>query len=57
MGQEQIIIQVGEEKRKYPFGTTFLEVAKDFADTKNDDIILAESGNRLFELCKKIKYD
>jgi len=57
MGQEHVIVQVGEEKRKYPLGTTFLEVAKDFADTKKYDIILAESGNRLFELRKKIKHD
>ena len=57
MGQEYVVVQVGEEKRRYPLGTTFLEVAKDFADTKKYDIILAESGNRLFELRKKIKHD
>ena len=56
-GQEYVVVQVGEEKRRYPLGTTFLEVAKDFADTKKYDIILAESGNRLFELRKKIKHD
>lgn len=53
----QITVQVGEERRIYPSGVTFLEVAKEFAQTKEQDIVLAEVDNRLFELWKTVERD
>lgn len=55
MNRDQITVQVGKEKKMYPFGTTFLEVAQDFSSAKEYDIILAEAENRLFELGKRVE--
>lgn len=53
MSQNQITVQIGEEKKRYPLGVTFLDVAKEFAGTKKYDIVLAQVDNKLFELNKK----
>ncbi len=57
MSQNQITVQIGEEKKRYPLGVTFLDVAKEFAGTKKYDIVLAQVDNKLFELNKKIETD
>ena len=57
MEQRQITVEVGEEKKRYPLGVTFLEVAREFAEKQEYDIVLAEVDNRLFELGRTIKED
>lgn len=54
---DHITVKVGEEKKMYPLGVTFLEVAKEFAGTKEHEIVLAEVGNKLSELWKKVEKD
>ena len=45
-------IQVGEIYKKYPEGTTFEVIAKDFKDDYKNDIAIAVFNGKLRELSK-----
>lgn len=53
----QIKVTVADVTKEYPIGTTYGEIAKEYADKFEYDIILAKKGGKLVELPKKIKED
>ena len=57
MGEEQIIVKIGEEEKTYPAGISFLSIAQEYQDRYEDDIVLALYNNRLRELKKTIEKD
>lgn len=50
-------ITVGEERREYEAGTPFLQVAADFQDRFENDILLVKENGKLMELFKKVHKD
>ncbi len=48
-------IQIGEEQREYPEGTTWLQVAEDYQEQYEDDILLVRVNGKLQELHKQVK--
>lgn len=50
-------VKIGEEIRTYPKGTSYMEIAKDYAMEKEEDIVLVMVGNKLQELSKCLKED
>ena len=54
---ELVNVTVGKQTNTYPSGITYGEIAKEFADQYQYDIILAQKDGRLVELAKKIKED
>ncbi len=60
MGKQVIVrVIVGSQihEKKYPEGTTYAQVAEEFADSYDHAVILARSGGKLLELGKKIMKD
>lgn len=57
MGKGMITLQIENEKKKYPYGTTFLRIAEEYQDRYPDDIVLVVYNNRLRELGKKVEKD
>ena len=57
MGEEQIIVKIGEKEKTYPAGVSFLSIAQEYQDQYEDDIVLALYNNRLRELKKTVKKD
>ncbi len=57
MEQRVYCVQVGEETRSYPEGTTFQMIASDFQKDYAYPIVLGCENNRLFELHKTLKKD
>ena len=51
------VITVGEERREYEAGTTFLQVAADFQDRYENDILLVKEDGKLVELFKEVHRD
>ena len=47
-------VKVGKKSKKYPEGTTFEEVAKDFRDNFTSDIAIAIFNGKMKELAKKL---
>lgn len=52
---ELVNVTVGKQTNTYPSGITYGEIAKEFADQYQYDIILAQKDGRLVELAKKSK--
>ena len=50
-------IKVGKKTKKYPEGTTFEEIAKDFKDDFTSDIAIAIFNGKMKELAKKLDAD
>ena len=50
-------VQVGEEIREYVEGTTFEEIAKDFQEKYENQIVLGSEAHKLFELRKELLGD
>ena len=50
-------VKVGKKTKKYPEGTTFEEIAKDFKDDFTSDIAIAIFNGKMKELAKKIDAD
>lgn len=48
-------VTVGTETREYAYGTTFLEIAKDFRDKYDSDILMVSVNGRLRELHRKLE--
>lgn len=57
MQREQYEVSIGSEKRVYPAGTTYGEIAQDYQEAFQHDIILAYTGERLHELSKTLESD
>ena len=57
MGEEQIVVKIGEKEKTYPAGVSFLSIAQEYQDQYEDDIVLALYNNRLRELKKTVKKD
>ena len=49
------VVPIGEEKREYPEGTTWLEVAREYQHLYEDDILLVQVNGKLQELHKHVK--
>ena len=50
-------VTIGSVTREYPMGTAFAEIAAEFQDTMDNDILLVSAGGRLRELHKELKED
>ncbi len=55
MGDNTVKVNVCGEVREYPYKTTYLEIAKEFVDKYEDDVVLALVNGRLRELHKTLK--
>ena len=40
MGEEQIVVKIGEKEKTYPAGVSFLSIAQEYQDQYEDDIVL-----------------
>ena len=49
------VVTIGEEKREYPEGTTWLEVAREYQHLYEDDILLVQVNGKLQELHMHVK--
>ena len=50
-------VEINGEKRAYPEGTTYLEIAKEYQDQYENDIVLVFVNEKLQELRKKVTKD
>ena len=50
-------VKVGKKSKKYPEGTTFETIAKDFSDSFTSDIAIAIFNGKMKELAKKLDAD
>ncbi len=50
-------VWIGEEKREYPVGTTYEEIAKEYQKDKENEIVLVWENGRLRELVKTVTED
>lgn len=57
MSGKMITLEVENEKKEYPAGTSFLAVAQEYQERYSDDIVLVLYNNRLRELNKKVEKD
>lgn len=48
------VFEIGEERKTYPEGTLFLDIAKEYQKDYENDIVLTKVGNHLQELNKAI---
>lgn len=53
----RVIVGSQVHEKQYPEGTTYAQVAEEFADSYDHAVILARSGGKLLELGKKITKD
>lgn len=53
MEKQTVTLVIEGEEKQYPAGTDFLEIAKEYQDRYQDDIVLVLYQNRLRELRKK----
>ena len=51
------VVKANGVERVYPEGTTYLEIAKDFEDQYENDILLVRVNGKLRELDKKLTED
>jgi len=57
MGEREVKLLINGEEKKYPLGTTYLQIADEYQKDYKDDIILVLLGNRLRELGKEVSLD
>lgn len=57
MSDKMINLSIGEEKKQYVYGTSFLAIAQEYQEKYDDDIVLVVYNNRLRELNKKVERD
>ncbi len=55
--REEYSVTIGDEVKKYPEGSTFQDVADDFQDEYEHDIVLVVKNGKLTELFKEITTD
>lgn len=54
MVEEMVCLEINGEKKEYPAGTTYLEIAKEYRRQYQDDIVLVLLNNRLRELGRTV---
>lgn len=52
-----VTLEIGGEKKQYPFGTSFEKIAAEYQEQEKDEIVLVLYNNRLRELNKKAEKD
>ena len=57
MAEKEVRLVINGEEKRYPSGTTYLRIAKEYQKEDADDIILVLINNRLRELGKKADTD
>ena len=57
MDRKTYHVQIGEDIREYPEGTTYLEIAEEYQKDYPEDIVLVFVDGKLQELTKQIKGD
>lgn len=57
MAEKEVRLVINGEEKIYSFGTTYLQIAKEYQKEDADDIILVLINNRLRELSKKADTD
>lgn len=57
MRGKTITLEIGEEKKEYPAGISFMEIAGEYQEQYGDDIVLVLYNNRLRELSKRAEKD
>ncbi len=57
MNEKMVTLEIGGEKKQYPFGTSFEKIAAEYQEQEKDEIVLALYNNRLRELNKKAEKD
>lgn len=57
MDEKIIKVQIGTEVKQYKEGTTYLEIAKEYQEQFENDIVLVYVNHRLQELHKTLKVD
>ena len=50
-------VKIGSEEAEYAEGTSYLEIAKDYQDKYENDIVLVFVNNKLQELRKTLQSD
>lgn len=57
MAEKMVNVQIGTEVKQYKEGTTYLEIAKEYQEQFENDIVLVYANHRLQELHKVLKAD
>lgn len=57
MAEKMVNLQIGTEVKQYKEGTTYLEIAKEYQEQFENDIVLVYANHRLQELHKVLKAD
>ncbi len=57
MNEKMVTLEIGGEKKQYPFGTSFEKIAAEYQKQQKDEIVLVLYNNRLRELNKKAEKD
>lgn len=57
MNEKMVTLEIGGEKKQYPFGTSFEKIAAEYQKQQKDEIVLVLYNNRLRELNKKVEKD
>lgn len=57
MNEKMVTLEIGGEKKQYPFGTSFEKIAAEYQEREKDEIVLVLYNNRLRELNKKAEKD
>lgn len=57
MTEKMVTVQIGTEKKQYPEGTAYLEIAREYQNQYENDIVLVYVNHRLQELHKVLKVD
>lgn len=57
MTEKMVTVQIGTEKKQYPEGTAYLEIAREYQNQYENDIVLVYVNHRLQELHKVLKAD
>ena len=50
-------VKIGDEERQYIAGTSYQQIAEEFRDRYDNDIVLAYVNGKLQELRKEVKSD
>lgn len=53
--KKTVVLEILGEKKEYPYGTQFIEIAREYQHTEEYPILLVMAGNRLRELHRRAK--
>lgn len=55
--KKNVVLEIFGKKKEYPYGTQFIEIAREYQHTQEYPILLVMAGNRLRELHRRAKED